>query len=120
MSEAIEQVVAILGAAGAVTAIVSNRITPLIRPQDLVLPAVTLQEISLTPANTFAGNGNLDDCRVQVNCWAATYTDAKALARAVRAAMDAVPVLMQSKNEGFDLEPVPGLFWITQDYLVWS
>lgn len=120
-AEAIAQALGILSAAAPVTALVGTRISPLIRTQDLILPAVTLQRITLTPTNTFAGNGGLDDTRLQVDSWATTYAGARALAIAVRAAFDAVPVLMTLElDNSFQLDPVPGVYQITQEYQLWS
>jgi hypothetical protein len=120
-AEAIAQALGILSAAAPVVALVGTRISPLIRAQDLVLPAVTLQRITLTPSNTFAGNGGLDNTRLQVDCWDATYAGARALAIVVRAAFDAVPVLMTLElDNNFQLDPVPGVYQITQEYQIWS
>jgi hypothetical protein len=120
-AEAIAQALGILSAAAPVVAIVGTRISPLIRAQDLVLPAVTMQRITTTPSNIFAGNGGLDDTRLQVDCWDATYAGARAIAIAVRAAFDAVPVLMTLELDGFELEPAPsGVYRITQEYQLWS
>jgi hypothetical protein len=119
-AEAITQALGILSAAAPVVALVGTRISPLIRAQDLIVPAVTLQRISTNPSNTFAGNGGLDDTRLQVDCWDATYAGARALAIAVRAAFDAVPVLMTLELDLFELEPIPGVYRITQEYQLWS
>jgi hypothetical protein len=120
-AEAIAQALGILSAASPVVALVGTRISPLIRTQELILPAITLQRITLTPSNTFAGNGGLDDARVQVDSWATTYAGARALAIAVRAAFDAVPVLMTLEvDNSFQLDPVPGVYQITQEYQLWS
>jgi hypothetical protein len=119
-AEAITQALGILSGAAPVVALVGTRISPLIRAQDLALPAVTLQRITMTPSNTFVGNGGLDGTRLQVDSWDATYAGARALANAVRAAFDAVPVLMTLEIDSFQLEPVPGAYQITQEYQIWS
>jgi hypothetical protein len=119
-SEALMQVLAVLQAAGGVTALVGTRISPLLRTQDLSLPAITLQRITLSPTNQFSGDGNLDQARVQVDCYGATYSDARGVAGAVRIAMKAVPILMTLETERFDEPPNPGVYCVTQEYEVWS
>lgn len=119
-SEAIQQVLAVLTAAAPVVALVGSRIAPLLRTQDLVLPAITLQRITLSPTNQFSGDGGLDQTRVQVDCYGATYSNARAVADAVRTAMKAVPILMTLETERFDEPPNPGVYCVTQEYEVWS
>lgn len=120
-AEAIAQALGILSAAAPVVALVGTRISPLIRAQGLTLPAITLQRITLIPSNTFAGNGGLDDTRLQVDCWDATYDGARALAIAVRAAFDAAQVRMIIEQESTSrLDPPTGMYWITQEYQLWS
>jgi hypothetical protein len=121
-AEAIQQVVAILNAAAGVTVLVGTRITPMVRPQDLTLPAITMQRISMVPSNSLQGNAGLDIARVQVDCWGATYTDARSLATAARAAMDAAAsILMDSEQDvQFIEEPPNGIYRIIQEYTVFS
>lgn len=120
-AEAIQQIVAILNAAAGVTAIVGSRITPMVRPQDLTLPAVTMQRISMIPSNSMQGNASLDIARVQIDCWDATYAGARAAATAVRAAMDAASILMDSEQDvQFIEEPPAGVYRIIQEYTVFS
>lgn len=119
-SEAIQQVLAVLTLAAPVTALVGSRITPLIRTQDLALPAITLQRITMTPTNQFSGDAGLDQARVQVDCYGASYIDARNVANAVRTAMRAVPILMTLETERFDEPPNPGVYSVTQEYEVWT
>lgn len=75
----------LLAAQPAVTALVGNRIYPLLLPRTgRVYPAITYQAISDPPAAEAEG-GTLEarEARVQVNCWATTYAAADAVADAV-------------------------------------
>jgi hypothetical protein len=120
-AEAVQQVLAVLNGAAPVVALVGTRISPLIRPQDAVLPSITIQRISLIPSNSMQGNGGLDIARVQIDSWGATYTDARAVATAVRAAMDAVPICMDSElDAAFIEEPPNGVYRIIQEYTIFS
>jgi hypothetical protein len=77
---------ALLSAAGvsALTGLVSWRSVP----QGLPPPFVVLYGISDVNGHTLEGPDGLSQSRVQADCYAITHGQAKALARAVRAAMD--------------------------------
>jgi hypothetical protein len=111
----------VLQGASAVTALVGNRISPLTRQQDAPLPAVTMLRIAVVPANNLLGNGNLDQTRLQIDCWGATATDASGVASAVRTAMEAAGILMMNQpSDAFQEAPNPGTYQIIQEYSVWS
>lgn len=78
----------LLATAG-VTALVSTRINWSRRPQGSALPAVVLHRVSGTPDVHHGGASGLVVSRVQVDCWAASYGSAKAIARAVQTAITA-------------------------------
>ena len=81
--------IAKLLATAGVTNLVSTRINWSRRPQGAALPAIVLQRISGTPDVHHAGASGLVVSRVQVDCWAASYGSAKAVARAVETAVTA-------------------------------
>lgn len=74
-----------LAAYNGISALVSTRIYPLQLPQTPTLPALTYQRISNSGQN---GSTDLRESRWQVNCWAATYTGAVALAAQAKAALE--------------------------------
>lgn len=78
----------LLASAG-ITALVSTRINWSRRPQGEALPAIVLHRIDGTPDVHHAGYSGLVQSRVQVDCWAASYGSAKAIARAVQTAITA-------------------------------
>lgn len=79
---------AILTANAGVTAIVSTRVYPVVIPQAATLPAVAYQRISATREHNLGGPGGLTRVRFQLTMAAATYAAMKALANAVRVALD--------------------------------
>lgn len=81
--------IAKLLATAGVTNLVSTRINWSRRPQGAALPAIVLQRVSGTPDVHHAGASGLVVSRVQVDCWAASYGSAKAVARAVETAVTA-------------------------------
>jgi hypothetical protein len=72
-----------------VTALVAQRITPGRRDQGGALPAIVLHRIDGQRDYHLTGASGLVASRMQVDCWAATYGDAKRAARAVDAVMSA-------------------------------
>jgi hypothetical protein len=74
---------------GAVSALVGDRVFPVVRREGSVLPAIVYQQISGVRDHVFAGPSGFVEARFQINCWAETYEGADALADAVRIVMDA-------------------------------
>lgn len=112
-------VVAVLTADSAVTALVSNRITPLTRAQSLTLPAITIQRVVMTPSMALTGDVGLDAHRIQLDCWAGSYHAVITLAASVRAAMGAAKHIFENEIDNYDPDTDPGTYRITQEYLVW-
>jgi hypothetical protein len=76
-------------ATSAVEALVQQGVYPGRRPQASALPAIDVNTISGAPLYTNDGESGLASARVEINCWGATYTSAKQLARAVKASLSA-------------------------------
>lgn len=80
-----EEFRALLTGSAAVTAIApSDRINFGEHPQGAALPALVMNTISDFEGLTMQGPDGLSEGRVQVDCYAATYPEAKGLSRAVR------------------------------------
>ena len=84
-----EAIIARLLADAGVAAIVGTRVFPGMRPQGSALPAAVLNRISGGPLYADDGEVGLEQARIQIDCWADTYTAAKKLARAVTACLSA-------------------------------
>jgi hypothetical protein len=72
-----------------VAALVGTRIHPGVRPQGSALPAIVFNMIWANPSYSDDGEDGIAEARVQLDCWGATYTEAKTLARAVKRALSA-------------------------------
>ena len=68
-----------------VSALVGSRVYPLYLPQDPTLPAVTYQQISRVRRSE---RSTVSRVRVQFDCWAQTYREARQLADTLRPALD--------------------------------
>lgn len=78
----------ILVADGTVSGLVSTRVYPLVLPQNVTLPAIAYQRISGAREHTHDAVGDLARPRFQFSSFATTYSAAKAIANAVREALD--------------------------------
>jgi len=85
-----------------VTALVGDRVSPSTRPQGSALPAITYQLITGAPLYADDGDAGLREDRIQLDCWAATYTGAKDTARAVADVLSA----FVGTSEGVELQYV--------------
>lgn len=69
------------------TALVSTRVYPNIKPQDAELPAVSYRRISSLRYSAMSIDTGVVKARFQIDAWAATYDGVSALRDQVRAAM---------------------------------
>lgn len=74
--------------ASPVTALVGNRISYNSATQGAGFPYIVLHVIDDAEQHTYKGPDGLSQGRVQVDCYAATYGQAKTLSRHVRGALD--------------------------------
>lgn len=117
---AVQTVFDILSADSTVSSIVTDRITPLIRVQDLPLPAVTLSRVSVVPINLMDRPDGTDDNRVQVDSWDQTYAGVRALASACRSALERAGYPMMSEMDNFDASAeLSGYYRVTQEFSMW-
>lgn len=80
-------VVAHLLAQPGFTALIGNRLYPMVIPQGGTLPAVTYQRISSVRYSAMVQDTGVATVRLSFSCWATTYSQAKAVAKELRAAL---------------------------------
>jgi hypothetical protein len=83
-----EALASLLSADAGIIALCSARIYPLTIPQKAALPAVTYQKIAGSPFYTLSGPNELRTARFQVTAFAASYSAARGLQKAVENAMN--------------------------------
>jgi hypothetical protein len=127
-----EALLAHLLASPDVSAQVGTRVYAGDRPQGSGLPAITIARISGGPEYADEGEIGLDNPRVQIDCWALTYTAAKRAARAVRAALSGLDAevggvrfhLATLETERDDRERGSNAaeyqYRVSQDWLIWN
>ncbi len=84
-----------------IQAMVGDRIYPVKLPQDPTYPAITYFQVSGSPIYTKQGKHGVV-LRVQISCWAKSYTAVKQLATKVILAMDGYAKENFNQNE-FDI-----------------
>lgn len=71
-----------------IVAKVGTRIYPVKLPQGVELPAITYQRISGVREHNIAGPSGRARPRIQIDCWAESYSEAKSVADTVRLVLD--------------------------------
>lgn len=112
MSAETELYAALSGRAG-LTALVATRIYPDAIPENTDLPAVVYVRAGTNPTYTLGGQLACEEARMAVTVWAATRTEAEAVADQVRLAIDGAGNPISDRSSGFDNEV--GLFAVTQE-----
>lgn len=115
-----QQVRAVLIADATVASLVVARIHPLHLPQGVAMPAIRYQRVATAPVNDLEGTQNHEWVRVQVDCWDDAYAGVKALAAAVRTALQITPVYGQLLSELDDYDSEEKLFRVIQDFNIWN
>jgi len=129
MAQLEEGIFSLLSADSGVAALVGSRIYPTQAPQNVTYPCVVYQRVGAERAHHTTGASGVSEVRMQVASLAESYSGAKALGAAVRAAMDAqrgmwgaVDVLgstIHSEMDVLDASPKSDarrLYGIQQDY----
>jgi hypothetical protein len=111
----IPPVYTLLSGNSGVTAICSTRIYPTIMPQDAVTPAIVWLVVSGTPNTTMTEHSPVDAVRVQVDCWADTYTTALSLANAARSALQDAGNLLSQNPDYY--EPTTKKYRVSMDFI---
>lgn len=84
-----EDLYAYMSTYAGLTELVGTRIYPLVAPQNVQKPYCTYQKISTGRQYSHSGYSGLQRPRMQVSCYAETYSQAKAVAAQVVAAVEA-------------------------------
>lgn len=101
--------------------LVGNKVFALVIPQGTKLPCITFQRLGGMPANTLSGHSGLEEIDLRIDVWARRYGEAKAVAKAVRAAMPANGAAFGAHLiEDEDLyEDGTSYFRVSMEYTVW-
>ena len=76
-----------------ISGLVNSRIYPEIMPQGVKYPAISYQRVSTVRTQMLSGVDDFTEVRVIIDCWDDSYSGVKAVADAVKSALDGVTVL---------------------------
>lgn len=120
----LEAIRAELVAAAGVTALVGQRLYPMLLPQGATLPAIVLTAVSDVPLNAVEGlpAERLREVRLQVDAYATTYLVAHQVAEAVNlvvAALNRHDLSAQREGSEDLYDDEAQLFRVSADFTVW-
>ena len=97
-----------------------SRVYPLSAAQGTGAPRITYQRVSTAPENTLGGRANLDQVRIQIDCWATTIKGAANLARQARDLMEAqsFKALLQGAFDTYEQDTQ--LYRRSMDFRCWE
>lgn len=100
--------------------LVSDRCYPLMMPQNPVLPAIVYSRQASDPQYRLEGGSSLSQVRMQIECYAKTYDEAKAISADVRSAMEEASFKGTMIFDTDFYEPDVKLYRVIHDFYVWE
>lgn len=103
------------------SAIIGQRIFPVVLPQNGTFPAITYQISGTDPENDLDGYTGLNNLRVQLVCWAESYLEATNVSKQAALAMESATtfdaIRTRRRDHPYDLSTY--LYQVTLDFSVW-
>lgn len=96
------------------------RVYPLSMRDRKEYPAIVYQRVGSSPVNSLSGYSGKESVRVQIDCYAATYGAAKALAGQVRTRMATLVSTPQGEIDLYENDTNPKLYRVTLDFNIWN
>lgn len=107
------------GSPSAVSALVGLRVYPVQAPQGVATPYVTYSLVAAVPANQLDGVADVDQRRIQIDTYAATYAEARSVMSACRNELE-WGIRGYCISENFtDYEADTQLFRCSADFSFW-
>lgn len=116
-----------LAADATLTAIVGTRIYPVTAPQGTAAAYVTYEKVTGNPHHDHGGSGNLRWARLSYMCHATTYSQAKAMADAMRNVLDGyrgtlddvrIGSILSEEDADIGLDDVTRMQLVAVDFMV--
>lgn len=107
-----------------VQSLAGSRVDWGLAPQGQAYPSISLTVINDAAIDHSLDGPGVSQARAQVDCWAATYKDAKTLARAIRGALDGYQstaltgVFLAGARDLQDEDGVAPIFRVSLDFIV--
>jgi hypothetical protein len=116
----------------ALSATISTRMHPLRFPDTPTFPCITYQEISAPVVGSHdETSATLTHARYQLDAWATTYSAAVSLGKAIFDALEGFKGVITKGSDTFTIMAIlrvdkrtnndseTGLFWVSQDFVIW-
>jgi hypothetical protein len=116
----------------ALSATIGTRMHPLRFPDTAMFPCITYQEISAPVVGSHdETSATLTHARYQLDAWATTYSAAVSLGKAIFDALEGFKGVITKGSDTFTIMAIlrvdkrtnndseTGLFWVSQDFVVW-
>lgn len=116
-----------LAADAPLTALVGTRIYPVTAPQGTAAAYVTYEKVTGNPYHDHGGSGNLRWARISYMCHAPTYSQAKAVADAIRDVLDgyrgtlddvSIGSILSEEDADIGLDDVTRMQLVAVDFMV--
>lgn len=104
----------------ALKSLASNRVYPMVLPQNPTMPAIVYTLISKNSENRLEGSASLRQARMQIDTYAKTYSAVKILAASVLNAMETASFKGTLQTERDLYEADVKLYRVTQDFYIWQ
>lgn len=123
-----------LNASTNITVYSSNRIYPLIAPQQSKMPYITFNQISNVPVHAMGNDAPLTEYRIQISSWSSSFSNLIALSTAIKGSIRDLSGTFGTSNfivqriffdaeydfPEFDIESKRIDFHRSQDYICWT
>ena len=92
---------------------------PMIANDGQSTPYITYQNILNKPVVAMAGNIPVNNTRIQIDCYAATYAAVRALAESIQSAMQSAPFVNVPQQTRDIYESEVKFYRVMMDYSIW-
>ena len=104
----------------ALAGVAGGRVFPNVAPNNVQKPYVVYARVSSAPENTRADGAPIENTRLQVDCFDATYAAAVVLAETVKAAIKSSAITHVLLLEQDQFEPEALLHRVILDFSIWN
>lgn len=110
----------LLSSDAGVIALCSTRIYPLVAPQEAAMPLIVYTRVSSGREYSLTGYSNLENPRMQIDCYGTTYSETKALAEAVTTALRGATTFGTAQDDPQEMYEDDETHRVSIDFSIWN
>lgn len=99
--------------------LVANKCYPLIAPDNTATPYITYHTVVNSPVVTLDDGVPINNTRMQIDCFASTYPEAKQLAMDIASAMQTASFKVVPRSTQDLYEDAMKIYRVSQDFSIW-